>query len=294
MKEKIFQALKQEYTSLGLGDEILMAHAESLAALGLVTDMNLKTVVEGQKGFLEGLQKFNDKRAADAAKTARENAKKEFEDEAKKKAEDAKKQAEEEAKKKAEEEAKAKAEAEKAAAEAAKKKAEEEAEKARLEALKKQNEIPEWFVKQQEEAAAKAKAEREAAEARAKEAAETAAQERKELLETLKAFKEQNETLTKTINGIKEESDKAKAELAKKTRADFILSKAKEMGIPQTRIDEGFVIADEADEKGISEYLGKVASNIKATQLPTTTHQQMVNAEVSKSEMDAIAATMVK
>ena len=41
MKEKIFNALKQEYKALGLSDEILQGHANALAAIGLVTDENL-------------------------------------------------------------------------------------------------------------------------------------------------------------------------------------------------------------------------------------------------------------
>lgn len=66
MKDKIFNALKQEFTHLGLGDEILMARAEALASTGLVTDENLKSVVDSQKASLEGLQKDNDKRVAAA------------------------------------------------------------------------------------------------------------------------------------------------------------------------------------------------------------------------------------
>ncbi len=57
MKEKIFQLLKQEYKSLGLGDEVLQAHAEMLDKMGLVTDDNIETVVASQKDFLESLQR---------------------------------------------------------------------------------------------------------------------------------------------------------------------------------------------------------------------------------------------
>ena len=46
MKEKIFNALKQEYKALGLSDEILQGHANALAAIGLVTDENLSAVVD--------------------------------------------------------------------------------------------------------------------------------------------------------------------------------------------------------------------------------------------------------
>lgn len=83
MKDKIFQKLKQGYSRLGLGDEVLQAHAESLAATGLVTDENIDNVVNAQKGFLEGLQRNYDTRVSSATAKAREAAKKEFEDAAK-------------------------------------------------------------------------------------------------------------------------------------------------------------------------------------------------------------------
>lgn len=71
MKAKIFAKLKQEYSSLGLGDEYLMSKAESLAATGLVTDDNIDAVVACQRKELEGLQKANDKRVTDALEKER-------------------------------------------------------------------------------------------------------------------------------------------------------------------------------------------------------------------------------
>lgn len=120
MVEKIFNALKQEFSYLGLGDSVLRPYAESLGACGFVTEDNLNDVVSKQKSSLEAIQKANDKRAADAIKTAEEKA------EAKRKA------AEEAAAKKAEEAAK------KAEEEKAKKAAEEKA-------LENKGETPEWF-----------------------------------------------------------------------------------------------------------------------------------------------------
>ena len=66
MKDKIFNALKQEYARLGLGDNILMGLAEMLAGTSLVTEENLQGIVAGQKAYLEDLQKSNDKRVQDA------------------------------------------------------------------------------------------------------------------------------------------------------------------------------------------------------------------------------------
>lgn len=120
MVEKIFNALKQEFSYLGLGDSVLRPYAESLGACGFVTDDNLNDVVSKQKSSLEAIQKANDKRAADAMKTAEEKA---------------------EAKRKATEEAEAKK-----AEEAAKKAEEKKAKKAAEEkAVENKEETPEWF-----------------------------------------------------------------------------------------------------------------------------------------------------
>ncbi len=72
MKEKIFESLKREYSNLGLGDDILQGHAESLAATGFVTDENLNAVISSQKTFLSSLQSGMDKRVTDAINKAKE------------------------------------------------------------------------------------------------------------------------------------------------------------------------------------------------------------------------------
>lgn len=74
MKEKIFNALKQKYSHLGLGDETLQSVAESLANTGLVTEENLDTVVAGQESMLKGYQSTFDR-----MRTENANYKKEIE-----------------------------------------------------------------------------------------------------------------------------------------------------------------------------------------------------------------------
>lgn len=204
MKEKIFQKLKQGYSHLGLGDDVLQAHAESLAALGFVTDENIDNVVNAQKTFLEGLQKNYDKRVTSATAKAKEDTKKELEDAAK------------------------------AAAEEKARKEKEERER-----REKEKEMPDWY-----------KAEKEASDKTIK-----------ELLESVKTMKE-------GYDAMKSENDKLKAERTAAERKNSIISKAKELGIPQYRIDEGFAIADDADESKITEYLTKVATNTKSQALP--------------------------
>lgn len=276
MKDKIFQLLKQEYKSLGLGDEVLQAHAEMLDKMGLVTDDNIETVVASQKSFLESLQKDNDRRVTDA-------------------------------KKKFEEAQKAKEDAErKAAEEEAKKKADEEAEKKRLEELAKKNEMPDYLKKYFEEQAAEKKA---SDEARTKER-----EEFKKLVETLtqkntdqaKTYNEQMEAQSKTIKELQEtiqkqaEEAKAKEEAAAKAKAKAdhdakILSKAKELGIPESRINEGFTLSDDATDEAIETYLSKVANNYKALQQPQFGGSYRASeGEPTKEDVDNVAASLVQ
>jgi hypothetical protein len=276
MKEKIFQLLKQEYKSLGLGDEVLQAHAEMLDKMGLVTDDNIETVVASQKDFLESLQKDNDRRVTDA-------------------------------KKKFEEAQKAKEDAErKAAEEEAKKKAEEEAERKRLEELAKRNEMPDYLKKYFEEQAAEKKA---SDEARTKER-----EEFKKLVETLtqkntdqaKTYNEQMEAQSKTIKELQEtiqkqaEEAKVKEEAAAKAKAKAdhdakILSKAKELGIPESRINEGFTLSDDATDEAIETYLSKVANNYKALQQPQFGGSYRASeGEPTKEDVDNVAASLVQ
>ena len=283
MKDKIFQLLKQEYKSLGLGDEVLQAHAEMLDKMGLVTDDNIETVVASQKSFLESLQKDNDRRVTDA--------KKKFEEAQKAKEDAERKAAEEEAKKKADEEAK---------------KAAEEAEKKRLEELAKKNEMPDYLKKYFEEQAAEKKA---SDEARTKER-----EEFKKLVETLtqkntdqaKTYNEQMEAQSKTIKELQEtiqkqaEEAKAKAEVAAKAKAKAdhdakILSKAKELGIPESRINEGFTLSDDATDETIETYLSKVANNYKTLQQPQFGGSYRASeGEPTKEDVDNVAASLVQ
>lgn len=174
MKEKIFNALKQKYSNLGLGDETLMSVAESLAATGIVTDDNLDTVVAGQGVMLKSYQSTFDKMRTESA-----NYKKE------------------------------------------------------IETLKNKggnnnepdkNEMPEWF----------------------------------------KAYKKEQE---EKLNTLITDKQKAEAEKAAQQRRTMILDKAKALGISAKRIDEGFAISDDMDEKAIDTYLEKVKTNDKARNL---------------------------
>lgn len=288
MNKKIFQLLKQAYSSLGLGDDVLQAHADMLASLGFVNDDNVQTIVDSQKSFLENLQKANDKRATDAAAKASEKAKKDFEE-----AEEAKKKAEAAAKAKAAEEAKK--------VEEAAKKAKEDEERKRLEEIKKNTQIPEWYKKAQEERLAAAKAEREQAAKERKELTDLimslkddSSKQTKEYTDNLAKLTEENKKQGETIKAMQEEREAEKAAAAKAAHRQKILDKAHELGIPQSRIDEGFVIAEDADDNTINDTLAKVANNYKALQQPMNFGFSQETGKPTKEQVDDVAANLVK
>ena len=93
-----------------------------------------------------------------------------------------------------------------------------------------------------------------------------------------------------SIKKLEDEKAAWEREKAKAERSAKILAKAKELNIPQSRIDEGFVIADDADDAAIETYLTKVAGNIKNNSLPTNPHFNIrTDQEVSKEDADKIA-----
>ena len=226
MRDKIFQKLKQEYSHLGLGKEVLQAQADALAATGIVTDENIDIIVSSQKSFLESIQKANDQRATEAQRKAKEDALKEYE----------------------------------AQKEAEKQRLEEEAKRKELE-----KQMPDWYVKE-------------------KQASD----------DMLKKLAESNELLRNGLEAMQNENSVFKAEKAAAERKNLILSKAKELGIPEYRIKEGFSIADNADEASIVEHLTSVANNIKAFSLPSNKEAfPMSGPELKKEDLDNVAKSLV-
>ena len=247
MNKQLLEKLKQAYSHLGLAENVLQMHADSLIATGFVTAENMDEIVTKQKDFLEGLQKYNDTRVSDAVKKASEKALKDAEEKAKKEAEEAAKKAREEALKNLPDSV-----------------------KAAIESLKAEN------LAEKEASAAKRLAEEE---------------ERKKHDDETKALIAK---MQEQLNGFKQENDKLKAEQVLKARKDAIVAKAKELGIPQYRIDEGFVINDDATEEQYTQYLSNIAKNIKANQLPGRVgHMMPTEKEVSKEEVENIAKSMV-
>lgn len=249
MKAKIFAKLKQEYSSLGLGDEYLMSKAESLAATGLVTDDNVDAVVACQRKELEGLQRANDKRVTDAL----EKERKKHEEETRKK----EKEAEESRRKKEDEDT-------------AKKKDEQRINSTtnpEIEALRKQlEELTATGKKRDEEYEA-----------------------------SLKMLTESRDNLDKQVKALADKNAAAEAAAAKAARNAMIVAKAKELGVPQWRIDEGFTIAEDANDESITETLTKVANNISTNILPGNRGAfPLAGNEPTKEDLASIAANLVK
>lgn len=70
------------------------------------------------------------------------------------------------------------------------------------------------------------------------------------------------------MNALKAENESMKAAEQERRRSDFITGKAKELGIPEWRVKEGFALASDATEEAIAAHLATVAGNIRANELP--------------------------
>lgn len=81
---------------------------------------------------------------------------------------------------------------------------------------------------------------------------------------------------------------------AKATRQAQILGKAKELGIPDWRINEGFTIGDDADEASISTALSAIKQNIVTAGLEQNKGFPIdTNKTPSKEELDGILGNIL-
>ena len=249
MKDKIFNALKQEYARLGLGDNILLGLAEMLAGTSLVTEENLQGIVAGQKAYLEDLQKSNDKRVQEAVdKTQKE----------------------------ATDKADAAAKQHKAAVE----KLQKEYDDYKTAHPGKQPETPPAEDKEMPEWYKKEKAEREKQEREREQAIALREKEWQDKLDAIEKARSESEAKFKAIEDAKKVSDeklkaiedartKAEKERAANLRRETINGKAKEKGIPDWMIAHGFAdITDDADDAKIDEILSRYANEIQTNLLP--------------------------
>ena len=96
------------------------------------------------------------------------------------------------------------------------------------------------------------------------------------------------------VKPIQDELAAYKAKEATTARQNSITAKAKELGIPEERIKQGFVIAEDADDAAIGEYLSGIATYEKSRELPFGNHFPLQsNDKISTDEAKAIADKMI-
>lgn len=88
---------------------------------------------------------------------------------------------------------------------------------------------------------------------------QTKTQPNNEEPEWFKQYKQQQE---ERFSSLQKENETFKAEKSRAERNTLISSKAKELGIPEWRMKEGFAITDEMDETAINTYLSGIKQNI--------------------------------
>lgn len=99
--------------------------------------------------------------------------------------------------------------------------------------------------------------------------------------------------LRETVSLLQKENSEAKAAEARRAHEARILTKAKALGIPQYRIDEGFSIGEDADDAAIDSYLSRVSQNIKDNRLPERGGRALTDSAPDKAQTDALAAKLV-
>ena len=111
----------------------------------------------------------------------------------------------------------------------------------------------------------------------------------------IKTLTESRDNLSKQVKELADKNALVEAERAKAARIAMITAKAKELGVPDWRIGEGFNIADDATEESITETLTKVANNISTNLLPGNRGGfPLAGSEPSEAELKAMAASIVK
>lgn len=96
------------------------------------------------------------------------------------------------------------------------------------------------------------------------------------------------------VKPIQDELAAYKAKEAASARQNSITAKAKELGIPEERIKQGFVIAEDADDAAIGEYLSGIATYEKSRELPFGNRFPLQSSDkITDEEAKAIADKMI-
>ena len=146
----------------------------------------------------------------------------------------------------------------------------------------------------EKEAAAQAELERKQAEEDAKKADKDKPEWQKEMEKRFEEFLKKDTERESAYKALKEKYDILEKKDAESARANTILSKAKELGIPEWRIKEGFAISAEADEAAINSHLTTVATNLKTANLPSNRLGHVLDdGKPSKEQISDIANSLI-
>lgn len=99
--------------------------------------------------------------------------------------------------------------------------------------------------------------------------------------EWFKQYKQQQE---ERFSSLQKENETFKVEKLRAERNSLISSKAKELGIPEWRMKEGFAITDEMDETAINTYLSGIKQNIVTAGLEKKDSAFPLSAPAEKSK----------
>lgn len=116
----------------------------------------------------------------------------------------------------------------------------------------------------------------------------------KEIDKRFEEFSKKESEREKEFNALKEKYEALEKEKAESARTSTILSKAKELGIPDWRIKEGFAISADADEAAINSHLTTVATNLKTANLPNNRMGHILDdGKPSKEQISDIADSLI-
>lgn len=116
----------------------------------------------------------------------------------------------------------------------------------------------------------------------------------KELDKHFEEFSKKDIEREKEFNALKEKYEALEKEKAESARTNTILSKAKELGIPDWRIEEGFAISADADGAAINSHLTTVATNLKTANLPSNRMGHVLDdGKPSKEQISNIADSLI-
>lgn len=144
------------------------------------------------------------------------------------------------------------------------------------------------------------KAKAEAAKTKAEEDAKKAAENKdkpewqKEMDKRFEEFSKKEVEREKEFKALQEKYEALEKEKAEASRTNTIMSKAKELGIPDWRIKEGFAISADADEAAINSHLATVATNLKTANLPGNRMGHILDdGKPSKEQISDIADSLI-